>query len=322
MQRILACWLALGASGAVLGCGGASGDPGDTGVDAGGGTDTGVRSDGGDAGGTGTDGGRDGGSTTDTGPGTDTGSTTDTGPAVDAGVDAASAPDSNVDAGGGCTSDTDCPSTGGTPRFCQFPDGSCGGTGRCADATGICSGLFAPVCGCDGMTYSNAGCAAAAGVNVESTGACSTTGGCSSDTDCAGTEFCDFTDGSCGGTGTCTSRGIGRFCIMTCAPECGCDGSWYQNQCFRQQAGTSVDAAGGCAGSPPCMASCGCTVDADCARGDECVATLTGGVCHTPVARPMCWRDSDCSGRRTCIGANVCPCGSSCFVADSPGTCG
>ncbi len=48
-----------------------------------------------------------------------------------------------------------------------------------ADAAGICTPTppfctrdFRPVCGCDGVTYSNACSAAAAGVSVASDGAC------------------------------------------------------------------------------------------------------------------------------------------------------
>ncbi len=328
MRAILACWVVLGVAGAVSGCGGVSSEPtpdSSAGLDAGSGSDAGPRLDTGvppvDA----------GVPPVDTGvPPVDAGvPPVDTGvPPGDTGLDAATASDTGVDAasatdaGGACTSDSDCPSRGGTTRFCMFPTGACGGTGTCATSGGICSALFAPVCGCDGATYSNASCATAAGVSVDHDGACGTATGCAVDRDCAGGEFCDFTDGTCGGTGTCISRGIGVLCVATCTPECGCDGSWYQNQCYREQAGTSLDAAGGCRGTPPCATTCGCVRDRDCSATEECVATASGGVCHPKLTVPMCWRNSDCPRGQTCMGERVCPCGASCFAADAPGTCG
>lgn len=44
--------------------------------------------------------------------------------------------------------------------------------GVCAPVPQICNRMFAPVCGCDGKTHSNACTAAAQGVNVRSEGAC------------------------------------------------------------------------------------------------------------------------------------------------------
>ena len=60
--------------------------------------------------------------------------------------------------------------------FCEFSDFSCGlggAVGICNDEPDVCAELYSPTCGCDGKTYSNPCEAAAFGVSVQSSGACS-----------------------------------------------------------------------------------------------------------------------------------------------------
>lgn len=69
---------------------------------------------------------------------------------------------------------------------------------------------------------------------------------------------------------------------------------------------------GVCATSETC---CG----GPCGKGESCV----GGVCKGSgnLMAGQCWSDLDCTGGAACKGANICPCGAMCLVADKPGTC-
>jgi hypothetical protein len=66
-----------------------------------------------------------------------------------------------------CTSDVHC-------RDGEFCEGDgCAGPGGCVFmSVAACTGVLDPVCGCDGKTYTNAGCTIAAGVRVLNPGSC------------------------------------------------------------------------------------------------------------------------------------------------------
>lgn len=66
----------------------------------------------------------------------------------------------------GCYTDADC-------YYGVCIGEGCEGPGACDDGSSSgCSSVLSPVCGCDGQTYTNAGCAHAEGMRIASNGAC------------------------------------------------------------------------------------------------------------------------------------------------------
>jgi hypothetical protein len=221
---------------------------------------------------------------------------------------------------------TDC----GIGFYCHTPDGMCGGMGTCelAAPSAPCLGDVSPVCGCDGNSYDNACMAARAGTSVDTPGLCPGGTLCTTVLDCMPGEYCLYADGRCMGSGVCTSRGIGRFCADICEPVCGCDGQSYTNSCQLQLAGQSIMSRGNCpAGPPACTVGGGCcATGADCTPMQECVGGHPGsmtGRCEPIHAPPTCWTDFDCDATAGlhCVGAFVCPCGSTCPRPDATGMC-
>jgi hypothetical protein len=193
-------------------------------------------------------------------------------------------------------------STCGEGQFCQTPAEECLAEGECVDLPPVCPSIFAPVCGCDSVTYSSACFANVAGVSVAHEGACeegSACGGTAGDT-CGEAQFCKLPEGACSekAEGVCTD--LPAACPVILAPVCGCDGTTYDNACVAATFGVSIDHAGECEGSAE---ACGGTTgvvcgegsyckrpDGECAEDAEGVCTPTPGICQ-PIILQVCGCD-------------------------------
>lgn len=163
-------------------------------------------------------------------------------------------------------------------EFCNYPEGAlCGAadqTGTCEPIPEVCTDDWAPVCGCDDVSYGNACEAHAAGISVASEGECQdgsprTCGGLLGQT-CPSGEYCAYPlEAMCGaadGQGTCEP--IPEGCPEYEELVCGCDDATYGNPCMAAAAGTSVQLAGPCE-EPPTRDVCGGLAEGDAASCND-----------------------------------------------------
>jgi len=68
----------------------------------------------------------------------------------------------------GCKTNAECAPT----HYCAKPEGQCDAMGQCAWRPDLCIMLWDPVCGCDGVSYSNDCAAGQAGVSIAYRGEC------------------------------------------------------------------------------------------------------------------------------------------------------
>ncbi len=234
-----------------------------------------------------------------------------------------------LDCPGDCRTPADC----AAGQVCITADRLCGGVGTCRERPDGCTADCPGVCGCDGREYCNACEAQQSGVSVLRPGPCDgpicadgtecgvderccpgcfgeqicapggapcpeveCPGGCRSNDDCAPADWCEPSDGVCGGLGECVPRP--PACDEDCPGVCGCDGNFYCNECLAAARGASVDPDADCEGPPCGFAGTICPPETYCDLGESCGA-LDGQSClERPVAcdgpsEPVC----GCDGR-------------------------
>lgn len=210
----------------------------------------------------------------------------------------------------------------GRDRYCAFDEGTCGGVGVCQTRPEVCTRIYDPVCGCNGVTYGNACEAAAAGVSVSSEGACASVfcGGiagfpCPGSGQCVDdpSDDCDPENGGadCGGVCQCIENALCvRGSHFDSSPKvCACVPDEKPNPCaaILCPTGSECVVAGGKARCEPVVDPC---ATVRCAAGTHCVANGSTATCE-PDEGSAC-------GKVTCPAGTYC-CNASCGMCAPPG---
>lgn len=183
-----------------------------------------------------------------------------------------------------CESTADC----GPNRYCEFSAGECGGRGKCQPEPEVCTRIYKPVCGCNGVTYGNACEAAAAGVSVSAEGACPSV-------------FCGgIANLPCPGSGQCVDDPSDDCDPQNGGADCGGVCQCIENALCVQ--GSHFDSSPKvCACVPdevtnPCAAIL-------CPTGTECVVEGDTASCEPPAGGASCG-DVTCSAGTYCCNAS------------------
>jgi hypothetical protein len=238
----------------------------------------------------------------------------------------------------------------GPDEFCSRLPGDCEGPGVCEPRPEFCQEIFDPVCGCDGLTYSNPCEAARSNVSILHRGECQPLGPCTTNEDCGEGEYCLKDFGNCDGGGICEL--LPEACTFFFDPVCGCDGVTYDSICEATLARVAIADAGPCPGVPICGSDEECPDGTFCARSEQqcgepgfCRAKITAAECAGEPDDPVCGCDErtypnaclaaaagvgvrgrhpcevgvPCTGDEHCAGGTFCnrPQG----LCDEPGTC-
>jgi hypothetical protein len=136
-----------------------------------------------------------------------------------------------------------------TGERCELPSGECEVAdlqGHCVEALEICPDYYEPVCGCDGVTYSNNCERQLAGGQLAHFGVCFEACVPGSPDACGAEEVCVTPPGLCDLTreAECVPRPV--ECAAEEWPVCGCDGATYPSPCEAIRAGVAIADEGPC----------------------------------------------------------------------------
>ncbi|HZN58905.1 MAG TPA: Kazal-type serine protease inhibitor domain-containing protein [Planctomycetota bacterium] len=247
---------------------------------------------------------------------------------------------------GGCLGNEECD----PGSYCLRSEGACDDPGQCTPMPDACPKILDPVCGCDGVTYSNDCLAGVAGVSVAYRGECLQGAVCNSNGECDPEEYCFKEPERCDEAGVCQIRP--DLCAEIFDPVCGCDGRTYGNSCFAGAAGVSVARKGPCDAQGDCRTSADCEEDSYCSRPDGfcddpgfcrpypdpaacvelpedpvcgCDGITYGNSCLAAVAGVTVLRTGSCEEGRECMSNDDCSEPYYCFKKESfcadPGLC-
>ncbi len=154
---------------------------------------------------------------------------------------------------------------------------------------------------------------------------------CKDNAQCGSAQLCETPTGTCGSAdGVCVAKP--QVCPDIVIPVCGCDGTTYPNDCWREAAGVDQAHRGACSGQ--------CTSDADCNDGNACTADVCnhgicehGCVCASPAGTPTCCPGPAALCVKPCgrdaggssvggICGGTCPAGASCESLATAASCG